>query len=203
MKKRKPNKRLVIGITGGFGTGKTTVSRMLKRCGARVVDADAISRRMLVPGKPAYRDVVRRFGEAILGRGRRIDRSKLGALVFSQPRQRRWLEAVLHPRITAEIKRAIKKHGRRLIVLDAPLLLEAGLRPLVDRLAVVAASEAAQIKRMRKKYALSAKEIRQRISAQMALADKIRVADFVIDNSQSLSRTRKQVAELRRKWWKS
>jgi dephospho-CoA kinase len=88
-------------------------------------------------------------------------------------------------------------------VLDAPLLLEAGLRPLVDKLVVVAADKVTQYKRMRIKYDLNPKELRLRIGAQMPLADKIRVADFVIDNNQSLSRTRKQVAELRRKWWKS
>lgn len=203
MKKRKPNRHLVIGITGGFGTGKTTVARMFKRYGARVVDADAIGRRMLAPGKPAYREVVRRFGEGILGRGRRIDRSRLGALVFSQPRRRRLLEAILHPRIIAEIRRKLKKPASGVTALDAPLLLEAGLRPLVDKLVVVAADEATQLKRLRRKYALTTRELRRRIGSQMALADKIRVADFVIDNNQTLSRTRKQVAELRRKWWKS
>jgi dephospho-CoA kinase len=201
---RKPCRgKRVIGLTGSVGTGKTTVARMFGRGGAGVIDADRIARELLKPGTAAYRETVNIFGEGIIGRGGAIERRKLGALVFGEKALRRTLNGILHPRIIRRIKERLARARRRLVVIDAPLLYETGLEKTVDAVVVVAASRSEQIRRSRAKTGLSRREILSRIASQAPLKEKIRSADFVIDNNGTRKQTQAQVDSIRRSLWRS
>jgi dephospho-CoA kinase len=205
MKKRVQNKtKIVIGLTGNFGSGKTTVAKILRSWkGARVIDADKIARALLVPGTRIYREVVRVFGRGILKKDRTINRRKLGRLVFEDKRLRRCLNKIMHPEVIRIIRRKIRSYPSGIIVLDAALLIEAGLMSEVDKLIVVKISPREQIRRLQDKTSLSRLEILKRISAQMAQNQKVRLADFIIDNSGTIEQTRKQAQVIRRVLWKN
>ncbi len=201
---RRPRRdKLIIGLTGGVGTGKSTVAAMLRRSGACVLDADRIGHRLISRGTPAYRRIVRTFGTGILGRGGAIDRRKLGRLVFKEKRLRKALEAILHPAIIRAIRDDAARCGKRLVVVDAPLLFETGLQKDVDLTVVVTASRGTQIRRCAARTGLSREEILSRMAAQMPLERKVRSADFIIDNNGSLEKTKSQVDSLRRSLWRS
>ncbi len=202
MMKREPT-RIVIGITGSFGSGKTTVAGFFKSWGAAVIDADKIGREFLVPGSAAYRRVVSVFGDSILLPDKDIDRNKLASLVFKKHRLRNELNRITHPLIIRRIKKEIKESPRKTIILDAPLLLEAGLRPIVDKLIVVTARRDIQIRRIQKRSALAEEAILRRIRSQIPLHKKRKMADFIIDNNGTLKNTKKQAELIRRLWWKS
>ncbi len=203
MKKRKPGKKLVIGLTGSFGTGKSTVAKMFKSFGCRVIDADRISRDLLKPGREVYRRVIRVFGKAIVGKNGRIERRKLAGMVFSDKRVLDRFNRLIHPEIIRQIKLQVKSAGEEVVVLDAPLLMEKNLDRLADAVVVVKASLINQIKRIKKRSGLSKSEITARISSQSPLKEKLGKADFVIDNNGTIENTRKQVALIRRLWWRS
>ena len=189
---------LTLGLTGSFGTGKTTVARLFKEKGARIIDADRISKQLLTPKGKCFLPVVRRFGEGILKSGR-IDREKLSEIVFKDQGKLQVLNRIIHPAVAKRIKaeiNALKKAKNRFVVLDVPLLIEAGLRPLVDILIVVKASRKLQLARVTQRMRISQKETAHRINAQMSIKDKIRWADIVIDNRGSLTKTKKQVNEI-------
>lgn len=193
MKKSAAGKKIVIGVTGTYGSGKSTVARMLGR-GACLIDADAIGHRLLA-GSPAVRANVRAlFGSTA--------RRTLGRLVFADPANRRKLDRLLHPLILAQIRRAIAGCREGLVVLDAPLLFETGLEKDTDVVVVVAADDRKRSARLRAK-GVSPARIEAITRSQMPLEKKIRLADFVIDNSGCKSQTRKHVEELRRKVWRS
>jgi len=196
--------KLLIGVTGSFGSGKTTVARMFESHGALRIDADAIAGSLLKPGNAVYRRLIRNFGKAILKKGRRqIDQRKLSGIVFSHRSLLRKLNRIMHPEVIRSIKKIVRTCRNKIIILDAPLLIEAGLADFVDRLVVVKARRDRQIQRIRRKAGLSQDEILARIRAQMPLKNKVRLADFVIDNNASMVKTRKQVTLIRRMWWKS
>jgi len=186
-------------LTGSFGSGKTTVARFLQRLGAKVIDADSLAHESLMRGAPAYRKAVRVFGRDILNQGRSIDRRKLAAKVFCDRRLLSRLNRMIHPEVIRKIRQEIRGSTEKIIVLDVPLLVEAGLRKYVDKLVVVSINRPIQIKRVRIKTGLKGEEILCRIKCQLPLATKIRLADFVIDNNGSLSKTRKQVLRV----WKT
>ena len=190
---------LVVGLTGGICTGKSTVSRMLAELGAHIIDSDAIAHEIQAPGAPAYAPILRAFDHGILDATGRIDRRKLGALVFADPRRRAELEAIMHPAIIAESDRRVREAlaaGAQLVVVDAALLVEVGRHRRFPRLIVVVASEAEQIRRLRSRNGLGEAEARQRLAAQMPLAEKRKVAHHVIENSASLEETATQVRAL-------
>jgi dephospho-CoA kinase len=182
----------VLGITGGIGTGKSTVAQMFASCGARVIDADRIAHSLLVPGTVVYRGLLRLFGRAILAQDGAVDRRALAARVFSDPALRRKVEALMHPVIREKIRAQIRECRGEVVVLDAPLLFEAGCRSLTDKVVVVTASRAAQVHRCSVGRAMSARELTRRRAAQMPLARKVRMADFVIDNGGTRAATRQQ-----------
>jgi len=187
----------VIGLTGGFATGKSFVASIFASYGARVIDADRIAHRLTRKGTPAYRRIVRTFGPSILTRGGAIDRRKLAGVVFADRRKRLTLERIVHPGVVREIGRRIT--GARpdaVVVIDAPLLIEAGLERLVDRLVVVTASRERQIERGVKKFGMTREEARRRIAQQMPLALKARMADFVIRNNGTKPETKKQARKV-------
>ncbi len=193
---------LVVGLTGGLGSGKTTVARMFARLGAVVIDADRIVHEVLDRAGAVRSEVIRVFGEGI-ATGGRIDRRKLAAVVFRDARRLRRLEAILHPVVIRKMRRRIRaaaREGRGVIVLDVPLLFEAGLAGEVDRVVVVTARREQRIRRAAAALRLSRNETERRMRAQMPLRLKVRAADAVIDNSGEVSVTRRQVTALWRQW---
>lgn len=195
--------KLVLGITGSFGSGKSSVAAMFKKRGASVVDADKIARGLMNPGNPVYRKVVGAFGKRILEAGGRVNRRLLARIIFSDKVSLDRLNSIIHPAVIRTIKKAIKKERRGLIILDAPLLVEAGLSDLVDKLIVVDITKKEQINRLKRKTSLNNSEINRIIHCQFPLSYKVRLADFVIDNSGSIKKTRKQAAKIWRELWKS
>jgi dephospho-CoA kinase len=182
------NKTLVIGLTGGIASGKSSVARVLKKLGARIIDADKISRSILVRGKPAYKKVLKLFGNIITDRKKNIDRKKLAGIVFFNPKLRGSLEKITHPQIIAKINKEIKRSSSKpVLVIDAPLLFEAGLQKTVDKTIVVWAPREAQKARLRARDDLNLRQINARIDSQLSLEKKKRLADHVIDNSRDIA----------------
>ncbi len=194
MKKRKQNKKKIVGLTGGFGTGKSTVARMFGLFGARIIDADKISHGLIKPREEACRKIIRLFGKEILTKFGIINRRKLAGIVFSDRKSLAKINKIMHPAIIRRMKQEIKSAKEDIVVLDAPLLLETGLDRLVDTVVVVNANLDNQIKRIQKRAALSKSEIIARIKSQIPLKKKLHLADFVIDNNGTIQNTRKQVA---------
>jgi dephospho-CoA kinase len=191
-------RRFVIGITGSFGSGKTTVARMFKRRGVGIIDADKIAHSLLKPGQEVYRRLVSVFGAGILTRDRRIDNRRLAGIVFNDTKALKKLNRITHPVIIQRIKDRVRKSTCRTFILDAPLLIEAGLAPTADAIIVVKATRANQMRRVRSRDSLSDREILQRIRHQIPLNRKIRLADFVIDNNGTMNETKEQVEQIRR-----
>ena len=189
----------VIGLTGGIASGKSTVSRMFQDLGARVVDADRLARRIVEPGRPAYRDIVRRFGRQVLKADGTLDRKRLGGQVFSDPRKLEQLNRITHPRIAREARREIARHrasGASLVIYDAALLVENGWHRKLDGVVVVSVPEKVQRQRLMERDGLSRTAAMQRIHSQLPLSKRLKLADHVIDNSGSLAQTRRQVQGL-------
>lgn len=191
---------IVIGVTGGVGTGKSTVARMFKQLGAVVLDADAMAHEAVEPGRPAWREIVRAFGRGILKPDRTINRKRLAAVVFADRRKRKQLEAIIHPRVLrrmAQEVRRLRRGGRcKAVVLEVPLMVETSAQRLVDTLVVVTAPPAAQYRRLRKAYGWSRQEVDARSAAQWKLSAKVALADHVIDNSDGAEATRTHVEQL-------
>jgi dephospho-CoA kinase len=197
MPRQKANKKkLIIGLTGGFASGKSTVSRCFRDHGALVIDADLLAHRCICPGTRAYRRLLRAFGRGILRPDRRVDRRRLSGIVFSDRKLLRKLNRIVHPEVIREMRKLTLRAKNNLIVFDAPLLLEAGLKKNVDFLVVVKASLANQIKRAALSMGLKRQEILKRVKAQLPMAKKIRQADFVIDNNGTKKETLRQVREI-------
>lgn len=190
-------------MTGSFGTGKTTVAGMLRAYGARVIDADAIGHNLLRKRTRVYVSIVRRFGSGVLASDKTIDRRALSAVVFASDARLKQLNQIIHPEIIRIIKEEISKVRKGVVVLDAPLLVETGLNRYADKLVVVTSSRARQIQRVQKRSRLSKTAIVRRLRSQIPLQDKVRMADFVIDNNGTRKDLRKQVMEIRRMWWTS
>lgn len=189
----------VIGLTGGIGSGKSTVAAMLEEMGAEVIDADRIAREVVEPGTAGLDDVVARFGREVLDEGGRLDRKRLGAIVFSDDDKRRALNGILHPRIAAETARRVAEanaRGVEVVVYEAALLVENGIHRALDGLIVVAAPPAQQLARVTARDGLTDEEARRRLDAQAPLDDKLRAATWVIDNGGPLAETRRRVAEV-------
>jgi dephospho-CoA kinase len=203
MKKRKQNKKLIVGLTGGFGTGKSTVAGMLRSSGARVIDADRISHSLIKPGEKVCKDIIRLFGKGICAGSGVINRRKLAEKVFKDEILLAKFNEIMHPAIINLMMRNIKDAKEDLVVLDAPLLFETRLDRIVDKVVVVKASLKNQILRAQKKFHLSRADIILRIKSQIPLKEKLRLADFVIDNNGTVENTRKQVVLIRRVWWRS
>jgi len=196
MKRQGTSKRLILGLTGSFGSGKSTVARIFKSLGATVIDADRIAHQIIRPGSQIYKKIINIFGKDILKKNKAIDRDKLAQIVFNNKNLLKKLNQIMHPQIIRIIKDEIKTSKSKLIILDAPLLIEAGLNNLVDKLIVVRLDTRQQIKRLLGKLSLKKSEILKRLNVQIPLEDKVRLADFVIDNSGTMGETEQQVKEV-------
>ena len=201
----------VVGLTGGIGTGKSTVGRMLAALGAVVIDSDAIVHELQAPGMPLLAKIAEAFGPEMLLEDGALDRKKLGSVVFRDPEARRRLETLVHPATVAELARrleAARRAGAPLVVLDIPLLLEGRARKqtgasprataadLVSEVIVVYAPESVQIERQLARDGSTREHAAERVRAQLSIEEKRRLADFVIDNVGSLQETERQVREL-------
>lgn len=189
----------VIGLTGGIASGKSTVGRMLAELGAPIVDADQVAREVVQPGHAAYDDLVATFGREILSPDGTINRKQLGQLVFADSDKRRQLNAITHPRIAEATQgklAALGQSGVQVAIYEAALLVENKAHLGMDGLIVVSASEDKQVARIRERNGLSQGDARARIQAQAPLADKVAVADYVIDTNSTVEDTRRQVREV-------
>jgi len=189
---------LLVGLTGGIATGKSTVSEILARLGAVLVDADQLAREVVAPGEPALAEVVREFGEVRRPDGA-LDRKKLAAIVFADPSRRQRLEAILHPAIRARFDArldALTRAGfQGIVVFDAPVMIESGGEKNMDRLIVVVTDEATQRARLVARDA-DAADGERRIASQMPLAEKAKLADYVIDNTGDRAATEARTREV-------
>ncbi len=186
----------LIGLTGGIASGKSTVSRMLSSLGAFIVDVDKISREITEPGKPAWQDIVNTFGQDMVQADGQIDRKRLGQLVFSNKQARFKLEQITHPRIEAAANAAITAaaaSGFSVIILDAPLLIEVGWQAKVDAVWVVYVDEQTQLARLMSRDKSTEAAARARINAQLALSEKLKYADVVINNNTTIESTQSAV----------
>ena len=190
----------LVGLTGGMGSGKTTVGRLFEELGARVLDADAISRSLVEPGKPAWQEIIDLLGKEVLRDDRTLDRGKIADIVFSDPKKKEALEAIIHPRVMAEeqaLYRTIsEKEPDALVIIDAALLIESGNYRKVDKVIVVACDEEIQIQRILADNTFSRENAERRLRQQMPLKEKIKFADYVIQNDSGLPELKEKVVEL-------
>ena len=191
---------VIVGLTGGVASGKSTVSHVFGEAGAHLIDVDQVARELLQPKTPSWRDVVQAFGTEILEKDGSIQRRKLRALVFSDPEVRKRLDGILHPRIKEEVRRRIEKirqeNPEAIVVIDAPLLVETGGHRETDEVVVVIATEAQQVERLKRRDGVSEEQARQILAAQMPVAEKAKVADFIIRNDGSPEETRQRAREV-------
>ncbi len=188
---------MILGLTGTYGSGKSTVARFLREKGAFVIDADAIAREVVEPGRPAWNDIRREFGESVLGPDGRLDRAVLARIVFQSPERRRLLESIIHPRVRERELALLESHrDHPLVVLDVPLLFENQLEAHCDATCVVTIGETERLRRLAERDNASPEDVRRRLAAQMPQDEKIRRADYVIDNSGALADTFRQLEEM-------
>lgn len=190
---------MIVGLTGGIATGKSVVAGELKRLGAHIIDADKIAREVVEPGKRAYDEIVKEFGPGVLEPGGALDRKALGKIVFSDPAALEKLGSMTHPRIRERIKEEagrLSAQGDSIIVLDVALLIETGVKYEVEKIIVVFAEKEQQIQRLMDRDGLSRSEAEKRVSIQMDIKEKLKYADYVIDNSGARDWTIEQTRAL-------
>jgi len=189
----------VIGLTGGIGSGKSTVAKFLSEMGAYILDADKIGHEAFKPGTPGWQEVFGAFGKDILKENNEIDRSKLAQLVFGKPEALANLNKIMHPRILEIVKNRLdllKRRGVKVAVLEATLLIEAGWRPIVDETWVTVASKRETLKRLKERDNYSEGESLIRIRSQITSKERAKTADVVINTDCSLEEVRMKIEEL-------
>ncbi|MEH7439813.1 dephospho-CoA kinase [Neobacillus drentensis] len=187
---------LVIGLTGGIASGKSTVSTMFKEMNIPVVDADVEARLAVMKGEAAYFQIIDTFGKDILLEDGEIDRQELGSIIFHQEEKRKLLNEIVHPevrkRMTGQVEEA-QQNGEEVIVLDIPLLFESKLTYMVEKTILVYVDYDIQLERLMKRNSLSIDDAKARIQSQMPLNEKMKLADAVINNNGSIEETKKQL----------
>jgi dephospho-CoA kinase len=187
---------LRVGLTGGIACGKTVVRKLFADRGAFTIDADHIVHQLLSATSDLARQVSQKFGGEVVAPDGSIDRKRLGAIVFSDPAARQWLNRLVHPRVISEQKRLVadaERRGESLAVVDAALMIETGTYREYDRLGVVHCPRELQIDRLRERDGLSSEGAAQRVDAQLAVEKKKAYADYLVDTSGSLDDTERQV----------
>ncbi|MDE2939221.1 MAG: dephospho-CoA kinase [Chloroflexota bacterium] len=190
---------LVIGLTGGIGTGKTEVSRLLEQLGATVINADQVGHEAYTPHSEAWQEVVRTFGEDILQENGEIDRRKLGGIVFADPEQLATLNGIMHPRMAAIVKEKLESlanQGTDVAVVEAAVLFEAGWDALVGEVWTTESQAERVVERLQQRNGFAPEEIRKRIASQMPAEDRARRADEVIANDGELEDLETAVREV-------
>ena len=189
----------VIGLTGGIASGKTTISNILKELGAIIIDADKIARKVVEKSSPALKDIEENFGRDVLFKNGKLDRKKLGNIVFNDTGSLKKLNEIIHPyiveKIIDEINHYKKTYNNRVIILDAALLIELNLMDLVEEVWLIVVPEEMQLGRLVERDNISANQAQKRIDAQIPLEDKKKYADLIIDNSKDLTYLQAQIEE--------
>lgn len=191
---------LIVGLTGGYASGKSTVAKMFVELGGVLIDADKLAREVVKPDKQAWFEVVAHFGKGILLKNGELDRKALGEIVFRSGAERERLNAIVHPRVLEEELKAIEEIKERepdaIVILSVPLLIESGHNKLCDKIVVVTVDRDTQLKRLMERDGFTREEAVRRISAQIPLSEKVTYADYVIDNRGSRKETELQVKEV-------
>lgn len=191
---------LLAGLTGGIGAGKSTVSTILRKLGARIIDADLICRELVEPGKSAWQEIVDTFGKGILAPDNTLDRKKMAGLVFSDPEKKSKLEGILHPRVFEEEQRLYRSFSDEdpgtVAILDAALLIESGNYRKVDKVILVTCGEEERIRRVVARGNVTRDEVARRLANQMPDSEKIPLADYVLENDFSIEELEKNVGQL-------
>ena len=205
MSKNFVHRGLIVGLTGGIACGKTTVAELLAQHGADVIDLDEIGHRLLKKGSPIFDQIVKTFGKEVLDESGDISRAKLGKIVFHDSECRLRLNQITHPAIIeqswTEAQRLATLGKERVVIIDSPLLIEAGMQNIVDIVAVVISDDKTQLDRLiqrsiKQKKPLRVKEAQARIHSQMPLSEKVKYADFVVENNGGLDELKTEVAKL-------
>jgi len=186
----------LVGLTGGIASGKSTVAKILKQLGAAIVDADQLSREVVAPGQDGWKEITATFGSEVLQADQTLDRQKLRTMIFNNPDARKQLEAIIHPRVRALAEQRIGEHGAagvELIVYEVPLLFEGKIHEWLRPVILVACDVEIQRQRLQQRDAIDAAAAQKIIDAQMSLAEKRRLADYVIENDGSLADLEAQV----------
>jgi len=195
---------IVVGITGGLASGKTTVAGLFQECGAFVIQADHLARTVVAPGRIAWKEIVKTFGPRVLQADRTLDRGVLAELVFQNPRKLSVLNRIVHPRVAREQVRQTnviaRQHPNAVIIYDAALLIEARAHERMDRIIVVTANQPIQIQRARQRDDLTRKEALARIRGQLPLRTKRRFADYILNGTLPIARLRPTVRQLYREF---
>jgi len=191
---------LIVGLTGGVASGKTAISQVLKGEGAYIIDADQIARELVQPQKPAWSELIGAFGREILQEDGSIHRKKLADKVFADPKKRKLLNQILHPRIKEEMDRRTKEIGQKdpqaIVVIDAPLIIELGNQRDMDKLIVVASTQTQQMNRLKERDGISPEAALRILSSQMPVEEKVKLADYVIRNEGSIEEAKKRAKEV-------
>lgn len=196
---------MIIGLTGGIATGKSTVANMLKKYGACIIDADKIARQVVEPNQPAWHKIRKRFGEEVFLENGHLDRAALGAIIFADKEARKELNRIVHPeirRIMEEQKEKAIKEGFEWIVLDIPLLFENKLEYMVEKILVVYVPEHIQKERLMARDKISAHQAEQKMMSQLSIEEKKNKGHAYIDNSGTMAETEAQVLKILKEWSK-
>ena len=191
---------LIIGLTGGIGSGKSVASDKFKSLGIVVVDADVASRTVVEPGKPALKEIQDHFGSGIITAEGKLDRNKLREIIATDSKERKWLESVLHPKIGEQITKEISESTSIYTLFVAPLLLETNSQEMCSRVVVVDVPKDVQIQRTAKRDKVSSNQVEQMVAAQMKREKRLEKADDVLLNNGTIEDLEKQVEELHKKY---
>ncbi len=187
----------IVGLTGGFGSGKSFVASLFKKLGAKVVDADKLGHKALNRGSATYKKIVAAFGKKVLSADLSIDRKVLAGIVFTDRKDLAKLNRIVHPVVIKEIvKRIGAAEKNEILIVDAPLICEANITGLMDALIVVKASKKNQVERASEKSGMQERDVCRRIAMQMPLKRKIRYADYVVDNNGTKEATKEQIRKI-------
>lgn len=191
---------VIVALTGGIGSGKSTVARMFQDEGAYVIDFDFLARVVVEPDKPAWRDIIDYFGPEILSPDRTLNRSALAEIVFSDDESRKALEGLTHPRIFEEsdalIEAIKRKDPSSVVIIDLPLLFELSLNKKFDKIILAYVPRAVQLKRIVERDGLAKEEVEKRLNAQIPIEEKRSLSDYIIHNEGGLNDTRNQVRKV-------
>ncbi|ALS99639.1 dephospho-CoA kinase [Lacimicrobium alkaliphilum] len=193
---------LLVGLTGGIGSGKTQVSDLFAALGVSVIDADILARELVAPGMPALKAIRQKFGDAVLDNNGELNRRQLRERVFSDPEQKAWLDNLLHPLIRHELIKQAREAPSEYAILAVPLLVENQLNKLTDRTLVIDVEPQRQLERVVSRDRVSEQQVRNIISHQASREDRLAVADDVIDNNGEISQLAPQVQKLHEKYLK-
>ena len=189
----------IIGLTGGIASGKSIVVSVFRELGAIILDADQIARLVVLPHQPAWEDIVEFFGPQVVNEDESLDRAKIGEIVYNNPDSLKELNRITHPRIMQyykdEMRRIKLEEPEAIVILEVPLLYETNMDKLCQQVVVVCVDRETQIKRLMERDKMSYEDAVRRINAQMPMDEKVRRADFVIDNRGSMEETKEKATK--------